>query len=63
VRDLVAPPQTWHLENLALGGLDPDPEAGVNELSLGSFVTWLVGCGFAYGFDGHRKDLVDHWLP
>jgi hypothetical protein len=34
--------------------LDLDLEAGVSELPLGLFVKWLVGCGFAYGFDGHK---------
>jgi hypothetical protein len=44
--------------------LDLDPEVGVNELPPISFVAWLVGCGFAYGFDGHKRDLVGHyWLP
>jgi hypothetical protein len=43
--------------------LDLDPEVGVNELPPVSFVAWLVGCGFAYGFDGHKRDLVGQWLP
>jgi len=40
--------------------LDLDPKAGVSELPLGLFVAWLVGCGFAYDFDGRKKDWVDH---
>jgi hypothetical protein len=27
----------------------------VNELPLSSFVAWLVHCGFAYGFYGHKE--------
>jgi hypothetical protein len=46
-----------------MGGLDLDPKDGVSELPLGSFIAWLVRCGFAYGFVGHKRDLVDHWLP
>jgi hypothetical protein len=36
--------------------LDLDLEARVSELPLGLFVAWLVGCGFAYGFNGRKKD-------
>jgi hypothetical protein len=42
--------------------LDLDIKAGVNELPLGLFIEWMVGCGFAYGFDGHKRDLVDYQL-
>jgi hypothetical protein len=42
--------------------LDLDLEVGVSELPFGLFVAWLVGYGFAYGFDGRKKDWVDHWL-
>jgi hypothetical protein len=42
--------------------LDLDLKAQVSELPLGLFVAWLVGCGFAYGFDGHKRNLVDQRL-